>query len=103
MEGLFGPVSDEYLRSIKLGPSTKIDEKRFAEFLSDVKAKRICFDTTHQAALKEWPSGEKYQYNISLPFSKTIGPIIKEETGVQLRDSSNSETPGVDLRQPMRI
>lgn len=63
-------------------PQRKITRDKIVKFLSDEKAKRINFATSHSQALKKRESGVGGVIN--LPFRDTIEPILKNNLDVDL-------------------
>jgi hypothetical protein len=49
-----------------------------------VSPRRICFASTHRAALKTNPAGSKYVGSFSVPFTESIYPIFHEMTSLEL-------------------
>ncbi|MGM9743549.1 MAG: hypothetical protein ACI3ZC_10870 [Candidatus Cryptobacteroides sp.] len=65
------------------GPKA-ISEEEIHDFLEDKNVKRICFSRIQTHALWKTDDGDDM---ITVPFVDSIGPLLKEQTGVTLRKS----------------
>ncbi|MGN1220706.1 MAG: hypothetical protein ACI4TU_07185 [Candidatus Cryptobacteroides sp.] len=73
--------------SYLFGPKS-ISESGIRNFLEDKQTKRICFSRIQTSALWKTKNGEDM---ITVPFGESIGPMLKEQTGVALRKSRNGK------------
>ena len=63
-----------------------ITEEKIRDFVTDKNVKRICFSRIQTHALWRTPEGEDM---ITVPFVESIGAMLKENTGIVLRNSRN--------------
>lgn len=65
-----------------------ITEEKINDFLSDFRTKRICFSRIQKNALWQTDDGK---YMLTLPFDDSVGAILKDQTGISLKESSKGK------------